>query len=272
MNPLTCDEARLLLLDGQRSGLPPEETRQLQQHLKTCATCTRVDTEERVVSELLRSRLPRLEAPEGLEARIRQRALGHEPEVATRSPARRVPRVQPWIAGGLALAACALLAFWLWPRERSGAQEHAPLLAELVNDHLRVLYATQPLEVASSEMHQVKPWFSGRVDFAPDVAFTGDDEFPMLGGAVAYVIDRKAAAFIFKRRLHTISLFVFRADGLAWDDAARATQVGSLRVRVRNVRGFNVVGWRRHDLEHALVSDTSTSELLRLLGKLTPNE
>lgn len=268
MNPFTCDDARLLLLDSQRSGLPPEETRQLQQHLKACATCTRLDTEERMVSELLRSRLPRVAAPEGLEARIRQRALGPEPSAATRRPARNLPLM----AAAVALAACALLAFWLWPRERGAAVAHAPLLAELVNDHLRVLYASQPLEVASSEIHQVKPWFSGRIDFAPDVAFTGDDEFPLLGGAIAYVIDRKAAAFIFKRRLHTISLFVFRADGLTWDDASPTTQLGSVRVRVQNVHGFNVVGWRRHNLEHALISDTSGSELLRLVGKLTPNE
>lgn len=65
-------------------------------------------------------------------------------------------------------------------------------------------------------MHQVKPWFEGRLDFAPVVSFLGDQEFPLQGGAVGYFLDRKAAVFIFHRRLDAISLFVFRAGDLPW--------------------------------------------------------
>jgi anti-sigma factor RsiW len=92
-----------------------------------------------------------------------------------------------------------------------------------------VLYAQNPIEIPNGGLHRVKPWFSGRVDFAPDITFAGDDEYPMLGGAVGYFVDRKAASFVFKRRLHTISLFVFRADGLAWP-AGETRNVGSARV------------------------------------------
>ena len=68
----------------------------------------------------------------------------------------------------------------------------------------------------------MKPWFEGRLDFAPVVAFGGDDDFPLQGGSVAYFVDRKAATFVFKRRLHVVTLFVFRAEGLPWPAVGHA--------------------------------------------------
>ena len=56
-----------------------------------------------------------------------------------------------------------------------------------VNDHLRVLASQHPLDIESGGIHQVKPWFEGRLDFAPVVSFLGDEEFPLRGGAVVRI-------------------------------------------------------------------------------------
>src|SRR6185369_13609046 len=101
--------------------------------------------------------------------------------------------------------------------------------------HLRVLVSEHPLEIESGGMHQVKPWFTGRLDFAPVVPFLGDDEFPLQGGAVGYFLDRKAATFVYKRRLHTISLFVFRADGLSFPTRGQEP-MGRVRAHAEVVR------------------------------------
>lgn len=138
---------------------------------------------------------------------------------------------------------------------------------EALNDHLRVLYAQNPVEIPNGGLHQVKPWFTGRVDFAPDITFVGDDDFPMAGGAVGYFVDRKAASFVFKRRLHTISLFVFRDDGLDWP-SAETQQVAGKRVKVSTLDGFHLVYWEAEGLGHVLVSDVSSAELLSLTDKL----
>src|SRR6185312_2399693 len=100
------------------------------------------------------------------------------------------------------------------PGDTAGAR--VDLVEEAVNDHLRVVSSSHPVEIESGGIHQVKPWFTGRLEFAPRVAFSGDDEFSLVGGSVAYFRDRKAAAFIFKRRLHVITLLVFPAEGLPW--------------------------------------------------------
>ena len=199
-------------------------------------------------------RLPRQSAPEHLKRALAERWL--EPR---RLNFARVARGLASVAAGAALAATVLLGW----RAHTASQG---LFVEAVNDHLRVLYAEHPVEIESGGVHQVKPWFAGRVDFAPALGFGGDDDFPLQGGAIALFLDRKAAAFEFKRRLHPITLFVFRAEGLAFPTASRA--IGSSQAALRTERGFHVLLWRRADLGYALVSDLDEQELAVLASKI----
>ncbi|HEX4419867.1 MAG TPA: hypothetical protein VH165_18260 [Kofleriaceae bacterium] len=139
---------------------------------------------------------------------------------------------------------------------------HAPpaaladaLADEAVGDHLRIIGAQHPLEVESSDVHNVKPWFTGRIDFVPPVTFIGDDEFRLRGGELAVFLGHKAAAFVYQRRLHTISLFVF-ADTAA-PPRAETT-----------IRGFHVLTWSTGGLGMALVSDVAWDDLRMLEARL----
>jgi anti-sigma factor RsiW len=248
------------------------------------------DAVERALTEALAHRLPRYTAPEALKRRLEEqialRSIAPTPTHLPAPPAasapasRRVPSFAPALAAGLALAAGVALYY-----ERAvlpHAQATAQLETEAVNDHLRILYSEHPLEVQSGGIHQVKPWFAGRLDFAPVVNFPGDDDFPLQGGAVSYFLDRKAAAFIFKRRLHTISLFVFQAEGLALPGghdgggphtpgpAGGLVPVGRVQARPARVRGFNVLFWRDGELGYALVSDVDAADLVALGARIEP--
>jgi anti-sigma factor RsiW len=260
--PLDCQRARLLLHDGQLGRLDPITSDALAEHTRTCAECARVDAEERVLSELLATHLPPMAAP----ARLHQRLSAPLP-LAKDRPLTAPRRHVPFAAISTSFGAFALLAaaWLLWPR--GAIDPNSPLLREVVNDHLRVVYAQRPIEIESGGIHQVKPWFTGRLDFAPDVSFSGDADFPMVGGAVGYMIDRKAATMVFQRRLHTISLFVFRSAGLPWPHTATQA-MGSVQAQVGKVDGFNVVLWHDAELGHALVSDASANELLHLGRKI----
>ena len=107
-----------------------------------------------------------------------------------------------------------------------------------------------------------------RLDFAPVVAFEGDADFPLKGGSVAYFRDRKAAVFVYARRLHPISLLVFRADGLPWP-SRNLTRIGGLDALATSERGFNVIVWRRGELGYTLVSDVDADELRALAARMT---
>ena len=136
-----------------------------------------------------------------------------------------------------------------------------------MNDHLRVLSSPRPLDVESGGIHQVKPWFEGKLDFAPEIPFAGDADFPLRGGALGYFLDRRAAVVVYQRRLHGVTLLVFRADGLAWP-AHGLEPMGPAAAYAASSRGFNVLLWRAGDLGYALVSDLDAAELRQLGAKL----
>ncbi len=135
------------------------------------------------------------------------------------------------------------------------------VVSEAINDHLRILRPDRPLSIESGGLHQVKPWFAGRLDFAPVVTFEGDADFPLKGGAIEYFPARRAAVFVYGRRLHTVSLFVFPQDGLA---------LPAHGIEARSLRGFNVIVWRSGDLGYALVADLDARELRTLAARLGP--
>ena len=245
----TCAELRPLLRDAARGRLDQSQAAAVTAHLGTCAACRAISHEERVLDRLLEGKLPQHPASLALKRRL-----------AARLPSADVPmkretaRSRRWALLALPLAACAALVLVLRPR----TDARDPLVDEAINDHLRVVYRDQPVDVESGGPHRVKPWFTGRLDFAIPHVYGGDDEFTLLGGAVALFHDRKAALLVYKRQLHTISLFVFPSDGLVFpsDD------------RVRQQRGFSVVLWRDGDLGYALASDLNGADLQTLARRI----
>ena len=258
---MDCTEVRNSLLDRRQGTLSAELRELVDAHLAGCEACRAEDAADRELSVALRDRLPRRHAPESLRRSIEER-LGVEPPMAAR-PARNRRGVLAFV-GAAALAAAAAVFVVVKPGQPDA------MVAEAVNDHLRVLYGSHPIEVESGGVHQVKPWFEGRVDFAPAVGFGGDDDFPLQGGAIAYFIDRKAAAYVYKRRLHVITLFVYRADGLPWSPLPTSPTVslGHTHAKEVTTRGFHVLLWRDGDLGYALVSDLDQRELEVLGSKI----
>jgi anti-sigma factor RsiW len=238
---MDCREARTRLIDRRRGTLEGASRTALDAHLADCEACRHESAADALLSEVLEERLPRHRAPASLRRSLEA-------------------RWDPAMAAGAVLA---VLVLFVW----RGRPSDDLMLTEAVNDHLRVLYSEHPVEVESGGIHQVKPWFEGRVDFAPVVPFAGDDDFPLQGGAVAYFLDRKAATFVFKRRLHLITLFVFRADGLPWP-AVATHPVGDARGTLASSRGFHVLLWRKGDLGYALVSDVDVKDLDTLGGRV----
>jgi anti-sigma factor RsiW len=260
---MNCADARARLLDYQRGRLPATAHGEVRAHLDGCADCTHAEAVEQELTWVLERRLPQHAASLALKRRL---ATQWSPSAPVPWSRRWRPALVPAAAVALVLLVGAPVLYYERTLSRERA-EHAAMVAEAVNDHLRLLTSRHPLDIESGGMHQVKPWFEGRLDFAPTVPFEGDEEFPLKGGAVGYFRDRKAAVLVYGRRLHPISLLVFRADGLAWPtDGPR--RVGGADAYVRTERGFNVMLWRRGELGYALVSDLNAEELGALAVKL----
>jgi anti-sigma factor RsiW len=246
---MTCNEARPRL----GSGAHDEEAAA---HLASCPDCRRWLEGERALTDLLEARLPQHAAPLALKRRLAEK---------WGAPGAPAPRPRRWPAVAIAVAAiAAAVALWL-VRPANGRA----LAREAVEDHLRILASTHPLDVESGGLHQVKPWFAGRLDFAPALAFAGDDDFPLAGGALALLDQHKAATFVFHRRLHVISLFVVAVGGEgdpAWP--ASNLDVGGVAATATTVRGYHVLLWRSGGQGYALVSDAGADDLRELARRI----
>ena len=258
---MDCPQARPHLLDLERGRLAATLAAEIQAHVAGCADCTRVAEAESALTEALERRLPQHPAPLALKRRLREQW----PPAASR-PSRGLRRLA-WAAALAVLVLVAAPIGWDQVVRRPERDAAARLVGEAVNDHLRLLFSQQPLEVRASGIHQVRPWFAGRLDFAPVVRFGGDEQFPLQGGTVGYYLDRKAAIVVYHHGLHVMTLVIFRSDGLSWPRTGDEPVAG-VQARLDNARGFNVLLWRQGDLGYALVSDAEPAALRALAGRL----
>jgi len=127
------------------------------------------------------------------------------------------------------------------------------LLNEAVASHVRSLMVEHLTDVASSDQHTVKPWFNGKLDFAPDVKDFAAQGFPLVGGRLDFLNGRAVAALVYRRNTHFINVFVWPA-----------TNTGSGKSALENRRGYFVINREANGLHYSLVSDLNEKELAEL--------
>ena len=129
----------------------------------------------------------------------------------------------------------------------------AGLEREVVAAHVRSLLQERSIQIASSDSHTVKPWFAGRVDFAPAVKDLTAQGFPLSGGRLDVIGDHRVAVLVYMRRQHAINVFMWPATGL--EDAGPKLVV---------LLGYNVLTWTAGGLGYWAVSDLNAAELKEL--------
>jgi anti-sigma factor RsiW len=243
---ITCKSALSLIepyLDGE---LDAAQKAEFEAHLNECANCPAA---YRRLSELgtdLRTLAPRYTAPEHLQRRILS---------SVRKEARTRPAWSFRPSNAWALAASVLLAVSVgWNVRLLQSQKNTVenTAQEIVSSHVRSLIGAHLLDVPSTEQHTVKPWFNGKLDYAPDVKDFAAAGFPLIGGRVDYIDHRPVAALVYKRREHVINLFVWPSNSPL---AAPAT-----------ANGFNLVAWNKAGMNYCAISDLNQEELRQFAG------
>ena len=244
---MSCQEARGLLdayVDGE---LDLVRNLEFEHHAEGCIRCRTLHEQYEALRRSVRTDSVYFRAPEGLEKRIRAGLRGaREQEAKTVIPRWFSLR---WRLAAVAAGVVALVVFSaafikiLWP---SPVQI---LAQEVVSSHIRSLMVNHLTDVPSSDQHTVKPWFTGKLDFAPAVRDLAPEGFPLTGGRLDYLDGHPVAALVYKRRQHTINLFV-------WPSSQSDSTP-----KIFALRGYNLVRWTKSHMAYWAVSDLNAGEL-----------
>jgi anti-sigma factor RsiW len=247
MSTMNCEEAKTLLPAYADGELDLPRALALEQHLEGCAECGAALRQLRALKQSVRG-APYHRAPDTLRARLAA-SLTAAPATPLAAPvATPVRRRRDWSRWSLPIAAALALAVGLNLTLATRRAQDA-LGAELVDSHVRSLQQDHVADVASTDQHTVKPWFTGKLDYAPPVRDLAAQGFPLEGGRLDYVNHRQVAALIYHRHKHVINLYV-------WPTGQGDTAPGS---QVRE--GYSLVHWRSGGMEWWAVSDLNGEEL-----------
>jgi anti-sigma factor RsiW len=241
---MICTEVQSVLHLYADGELDVERSVEVERHFRECSGCAASLASIRELSLAIGSRASYHGAPEGLAERIRFAA-------GTKESARKGSRVahgRYWLAAAavLFLAASAWLAFIGLPG-RFGQ----PLLAqEVVSAHIRSLMAEHLTDVPSTDQHTVKPWFEGRLDFAPPVLDLTSEGFVLVGGRLDYLQQRPVAALVYQYRKHPINLFICPAGSSGTTAPTESSR-----------DGYTLAHWQQEGMVFWAISDASASVL-----------
>ena len=185
--------------------------------------------------------LRQYDVPLGLQARINSALNAEHPRQVER------PRPRGWSFQALAAAAvfgAVISSFFMLTIDRRNLSQD--VTRQVVASHIRSLLAPQPFDVASSDRHTVKPWFTSRLPESPPVIDLASQGFLLVGGRVDVVGHDPVATIVYRHAAHTVSLTTLRS---------------SQSVSAQAIAGYNVRSWNDAAFTYIAVSDLPGDDL-----------
>jgi anti-sigma factor RsiW len=260
-----CERADTVLHGYFDHELDALSAAEFERHMEQCFDCTVALEALKSLRSTLNSAQVYQKTPEAL----RKKVLA-DVGVAAKKPVAIAPARPNW--QWLAVAATLLLLLygtWRVVSVPRTGNDQTTLAAEVIDAHLRSLQPGHLTDVVSTDQHTVKPWFDGKLDFAPPVRDFADQGFPLQGGRLDVVNNRTVAALVYGRRKHYVNVFIWPTNTAAangdhnWSanevsgDKNAAPVAGSRQ-------GYQWIEWHKNGMDFYAVSDTNSSDLEQL--------
>ena len=219
-------------LDGELSS---QETREVEEHLRSCPMCTADVLRHQQLKRELRSAGRRFTPNADFKLKVQGKI----------APKRAMSSLWRWALPAFAVL---LVAIALYLAHQRADTQYAAELADL---HVANLASSSPVDVVSTDRHTVKPWFQGKIPFTFTLPELQSSEFTLLGGRVAYFHQSAGAQLIYQARKHEISVFIFP------DRDATA-------VPNKKIESFSSESWSNAGLTYFVIGDAGYDDIHKL--------
>jgi len=248
---MNCKNASALIHAYLDNELDLQTTLQIESHLQICDHCQAEVLQLTNLKNSVRQEMSYHRAPAGLKLSLQEASDTNQSKRRFSNWFPSWNQFKPVVAfAGIVLAVS--LGFQLRP-----ASQMELLSEEVVAGHIRSLMAAHLTDVASSDQHTVKPWFNGKLDFAPQVIDLTAQGFPLVGGRLDYLAARPVTALVYRRRQHLINVFI-------WPE----NQNELLKEYSATRNGFNLLAFNAQGMNYWIVSDLNKNELMELKKNL----
>ncbi|MBA3875145.1 MAG: anti-sigma factor [Anaerolineae bacterium] len=240
---MDCSQLRTLLDAYLDTEVDLMTSLDIEKHLAECPACTLRLQNRRVIKEASQGDSLYMRAPAGLEDRIRASIKPADKLVWSNMLRYSVPlnRVAALLIGVILTAG---LFHFIVPANSTSDS----LAQEVVDSHIRSLMVDHLSDVISTDQHTVKPWFDGKLDFAPVVINLADQGYPLIGGRIDYLDNRPVTALVYQKDKHIINLFIW--------PSTEAPETAPT-----SIQGYHLINWTAANTTYWAVSDLEASEL-----------
>jgi anti-sigma factor RsiW len=252
---MNCNDAHRLHQLYLDRELDPADIAAVEEHLGDCAACRAACERAHAFSTAIRRDVHRYQAPLELRDAV-SREIGRRERRSLSSLRYLTVGWNP-----IALAASLMLAVAtssaLTAVGLSTASTEDQMVQEVVSSHVRSLQANHLTDVASSDQHTVKPWFTGKIDTSPPAIDLASAGFPLIGGRLDYVDQRPCAVLVYRHEKHVINVIVWADQG-----------GDKTPVETYSRQGYNLVRFNEDEMSFWAVSDLNRAELSDFANRL----
>jgi len=228
-------------LDGE---LTLSDRREFECHVSECKDCSHKLESLRSIQKMIRN-TGYSDTPSTLKQNIQNQLRNYTGEEANNAAWLR------WLGFGGGAFATGSFVTWMVMSFLFVAPLPITLTDEIISSHVHSLMVDHMTDVKSSDQHTVKPWFNGRVDYAPPVKNIEKSGFELLGGRLDYIQGKATAAIVHKRRAHIINTFISKNNDRDINTEPELIQR----------QGYNIFFWKNNALDYWVISDLNKKEL-----------
>jgi mycothiol system anti-sigma-R factor len=260
---LSCQECQKYLVAFLDGALDVAESLDVEEHLRACTSCTNRVEAEQTLRAFVRQHATTPPLPEELKRRIVRRAMQSTHASRWWSLPRLPGPLRDFAIGVTAAAAVLFLVFGPFSSSSSRDDVLQKLVQEASMAYSTYITQRMPPEVVSADDKVVAQWFNNCMGRQFKVPCITDKATKLLGGRLCRLLDRKAAALMYRRGDVDILLFAFEGGHISLPKKHRIP-VRDRVFYVQSVAGRPVAMWQRGNMTYSIVGDMDRNELLRL--------